>query len=255
MILNPHLNDFEQTVLITGAAKRIGAVIAKTLTREKLTIAIHYHQSKKEAINLKNEIIESGGKAEIFQADLTQRNQIIGLIPEIEKKLPPITALINNASIFEWEEWRDVDFESWDKHIITNLEAPFWLSQAMAKNLPKNYHGAIINMLDQRVLKLTPYFTSYTVAKSALWSLTRTLALSLAPRIRVNAIGPGPTLANEMQSAQEFKNQYERTPLAQPIPICEIGESVLFLLKQTSITGQIIAIDGGEHLGWAQEKK
>ncbi len=253
MILNKNLPPFHQTALVTGGSKRIGAAIVEKLVMEKFAVAIHYHQSQIEAINLRNKIMENGGKAEIFAADLRNREAIIQLIPKIYAIMPPITLLINNASIFQRDEWDNVDFTSWDQHIMTNLEAPFWLSQAMAKQLPENYRGAIINMIDQRVLKLTPHFMSYTIAKSGLWSLTRSLALALAPQIRVNAIGPGPTLPSTMQDDLSFKKQYQKTPLKQATPVTEICEAIIFILKQTSMMGQMIALDGGEHLGWRQE--
>lgn len=255
MLINPHLPEFQQTALITGGAKRIGRKIALKLAARKFAIAIHYHQSHAEAQKLKAEIIESGGKADIFRADLLQRDEITALIPRIGNSLPPITTLINNASIFEWDEWHSANFASWDKHMMTNLEAPFWLSQAMATSLPIDYYGVIVNMVDQRVLKLTPYFTSYTIAKSALWSMTRTMALALAPQIRVNAIGPGPTLPSEHQSDEQFQKQYKRTPLGKAVPPDEIADAILFMLGQTSMTGQIIALDSGEHLGWTQENR
>ncbi len=245
--MNDHLS---QTALITGSAKRIGAAIATILAKNHYAIAIHYHQSEDDAKKLQRIIIESGGQAEIFQADLTDRNAIYNLIPNISQKMPPLTLLINNASIFQWDEWHSTDFDSWDKHMMTNLEAPFWLSQQFAKILPDGKKGNIINIIDQRVLKLTPYFTSYTIAKSALWTLTRTLALALAPNIRVNAIGPGPTLPSIHQTDEHFRKQYQKLPLEQAVDINEMCQTVLFILQQSSLTGQIIALDGGEHLGW-----
>ena len=244
----------EQTALITGSAKRIGAQIAETLTKEGYHIAIHYHQSQSEAENLQQRITESGGKASIFRADLTNREQIMALIPAITATMPPLTVLINNASIFTRDEWHDTDFDSWDKHFMTNLEAPFWLSQQFAKQLefeqPRNQQGNIINMIDQRVLKLTPHFTSYSIAKSALWTMTQTLALALAPTIRVNAIAPGPTLPSTHQTDEQFIRQYRKLPLPQATPTDDICNAVSFIIKQSSLTGQIIALDNGEHLGW-----
>ena len=243
----------EQTVLITGSAKRIGAQIAKTLAEAGYHIAIHYHQSRQDAENLQQSIIESGGKASLFQSDLTNRQQIMALIPTITESMPPLTLLINNASIFTRDEWDNTDFDSWDKHFMTNLEAPFWLSQQFAKQI--NQQGNIINMIDQRVLKLTPHFTSYSIAKSALWTMTRTLALALAPNIRVNAIAPGPTLPSTHQTSEQFIRQYQKLPLPQATPTDEICSSVLFIIKQSSFTGQIIALDNGEHLGWQWPEK
>ncbi len=243
----------EQTALITGSAKRIGAQIAETLAEAGYHIAIHYHQSHIDAENLQQSIIESGGKAKIFKSDLTNRQQIMALIPAINATMPPLTLLINNASIFTRDEWSDTDFDSWDKHFMTNLEAPFWLSQQFAKQIKQQ--GNIINMIDQRVLKLTPHFTSYSIAKSALWTMTRTLALALAPNIRVNAIAPGPTLPSIHQTNEQFIRQYQKLPLPQATPIDEICHAVLFIINQSSLTGQMIALDNGEHLGWQWPEK
>ncbi len=245
----------EQTALITGSAKRIGAQIAETLAGAGYHIAIHYHQSQDEAESLQQKIIESGGKASLFQADLTNREQIIALIPAITTAMPPLTVLINNASIFTRDEWHDTDFDSWDKHFMTNLEAPFWLSQQFAKQMQSKYQGNIINMIDQRVLKLTPHFTSYSIAKSALWTMTQTLALALAPNIRVNAIAPGPTLPSTHQTNEQFIRQYRKLPLPQATPTDDICNAVSFIIKQSSLTGQIIALDNGEHLGWQWPEK
>jgi NAD(P)-dependent dehydrogenase (short-subunit alcohol dehydrogenase family) len=163
-----------------------------------------------------------------------------------------VTCLVNNASAFEMDKVDTATRESWDRHIETGLRAPLVLSQAFAQQLPEEIDGNIINMLDQRVWKLTPYFLSYTVAKTGLWTLTQTLALALAPRIRVNGIGPGPTLPSERQSAEQFRLQQAAVPLKRGPALDEIAATVRYILATPSLTGQMIALDGGEHLGWAQ---
>ncbi|HVM84008.1 MAG TPA: SDR family oxidoreductase, partial [Candidatus Binatia bacterium] len=158
-------------------------------------------------------------------------------------------------SVFEMDKIETVTRDSWDRHIETNLRAPLVLSQAFARQLPEGAAGNIVNMLDQRVYKLTPYFLSYTVGKMGLWTLTRTLALALAPRIRVNGIGPGPTMPSPRQSAEQFEAQSAAVPLGHGATPQEIAAGVLFILSSASMTGQMIALDGGEHLGWQQAAK
>ena len=154
--------------------------------------------------------------------------------------------------MFERDEIDSADRESWDRHMETNLRAPFVLSQAFARQLPPEERGCIINILDQRVWNLTPHFTSYTLSKAGLWTLTQTLAMALAPRIRVNGIGPGPTLKNDRQSEEHFAAQWENVPLKRPTAPEEICQAIRFILDAPALTGQMIALDGGEHLGWAQ---
>ena len=241
--------------LVTGAGRRIGAAIARDLARHGWAVAIHYRASKGEADALAREIEAAGGRTATIACDLAREAEVETLIPRAVEALGPLTCLVNNASVFEMDKIDSVTRESWDRHIETNLRAPLVLSQAFARQLPEGMDGNIVNLLDQRVWKLTPYFLSYTVAKSALWTLTRTLALALAPRIRVNGIGPGPALPSERQSLEQFRHQQAAVPLQHGPELAEIAAAVRFILASPSMTGQMIALDGGEHLAWAQSAR
>jgi NAD(P)-dependent dehydrogenase (short-subunit alcohol dehydrogenase family) len=238
--------------LVTGAGRRIGAAIARDLARHGWAVAVHYRGSRLEAEALVREIEVAGGRAAALPCDLAREAEVETLIPRAVEALGPVTCLVNNASAFEMDKVDTATRESWDRHIETGLRAPLVLSQAFAQQLPEEIDGNIINMLDQRVWKLTPYFLSYTVAKTGLWTLTQTLALALAPRIRVNGIGPGPTLPSERQSAEQFRLQQAAVPLKRGPALDEIAATVRYILATPSLTGQMIALDGGEHLGWAQ---
>ena len=238
-----------KTILVTGASKRIGESLTEELANNDYAIAIHYYQSKKYAQQLMTKINDTGGKANIFEANLSNVDDTKGLVSQVTEKMGPLHALINNASIFAPEEWNEVTIQSWQQNLTVNLHAPFILSQAFAEQLSTPMEGSIINIIDQCVLNLTPHFFSYTISKSALWTLTQTLARALAPRIRVNAIGPGPTLPNTMQSPEDFLKQAQSTPLARQVPLAEINKTVIYLLNAHAVTGQMIAVDSGEHLG------
>jgi NAD(P)-dependent dehydrogenase (short-subunit alcohol dehydrogenase family) len=239
-----------KTALITGAAKRLGRAIALDLARHGWSVAIHYNTSEKEARATEADARTSGVKVALLQADLSKESETAGLVARAAKELGPLGALVNSASIFENDDWYSADRKSWDLHMETNLRAPFVLSQEFARQVPRDGHGAIVNLIDQRVLKPTPQFVSYSVSKAALFWLNTTLAQALAPRIRVNAVGPGPTMKNERQSAADFNRQREATILglgAEPQDICD---AVRYLLEAPSVTGQMIAVDGGQHLIW-----
>jgi NAD(P)-dependent dehydrogenase (short-subunit alcohol dehydrogenase family) len=242
-----------KNVLITGAAKRIGASIASSFAAENWNVALHYNKSEKET-KLLSENLKRKYKIKTIclKSDLSDIDQINNIIPSAKKDLGPITCLINNAASFEYDSINTVSPESWAMHINTNIRAPLFLCQSFVKNLPKKYKGNIINIIDQRVWNLTPHFISYTLSKSALWSLTQTLALSLSPNIKVNAIGPGPTLKSNIQTAKQFKEQYKRMPLQVPTSLKEISSFIQLIINSPSMTGQMIALDGGQHLGWAQ---
>ena len=243
-------------VLITGAAKRIGASIAKSFASKNWNIALHYYKSKKETMMLSEELKRKYKiKTTCINADLNDLDQVNKMIPLAKDNLGPITCLINNAASFEYDSIETLSIESWNLHINTNIRAPLFLSQSFVKNLNKKFKGNIINIIDQRVWNLTPHFTTYTLSKSALWTLTQTLALSLSPNIRVNAIGPGPTLKSKMQSVKQFKDQYKRMPLKVPTSLEEISSFIELIINSPSMTGQMIALDGGQHLGWAQNEK
>jgi NAD(P)-dependent dehydrogenase (short-subunit alcohol dehydrogenase family) len=238
------------TALITGAAKRIGRAIACDLAGAGWRVALHYHRSGAEAEALAAEIAAAGGAAAVLQADLAVEAEVEPLVERAASALGPVTLLVNNASTFEMDRIETVTRASWDAHIEPNLRAPVVLSQSFAAALPEGAQGNIINLLDQRVLNLTPYFLSYTVSKVGLWALTQTLALALAPRIRVNGIGPGPTLPSPRQSEEQFARQWSSMPLGRGTTPEEIAAAVRFILAAPAMTGQMIALDGGQHLAW-----
>jgi NAD(P)-dependent dehydrogenase (short-subunit alcohol dehydrogenase family) len=238
--------------LVTGAGKRIGRAIALALADAGYDVAVHYSRSHVEAETVAAAVEQKGRRAVALVADLAREAETAALLPAAEKALGPITCLVNNASVFERDEALTVTRASWDAHLETNLRAPFVLMQEFARQLPAGASGAIINILDERVWNLTPHFVSYTVSKAGLWTLTQAMALALAPRIRVNAIGPGPTLPSPRQSAEQFARQTASVPLGRGATPEEIGAAVCFILSAGAMTGQMIALDGGQHLGWAQ---
>lgn len=241
-----------KTALVTGAARRIGRAIAERLAVDGWAVAVHCHDSAEDARAVVAVIEAAGGRAAVLEADLTDGAAVEALLPAAAEALGPVTALVNNASAFERDELATLTRASWDQHLETNLWAPLMLTKAFAAQLPEGAAGNVINLLDQRVFNLTPYFLSYTVSKSALWTLTQTLALALAPHIRVNAIGPGPTLPSPRQSQAEFDRQWARMPLGRGTTPEEIAAAVRYLLDAPAVTGQMLALDGGQHLGWAQ---
>ncbi len=240
----------DKIALVTGGAKRIGKSIVLRLAENGWSVAVHYRKSAAKAEAVANEVRLRGGRAVTIQADLTVEAEVVEIIPKVHATLGPLTLLVNNASVFEMDKADTATRESWDKHIEANLRAPFVLSQAFARQLPEGEEGNIVNLLDQRVWKLTPYFISYTIAKMGLWTLTRSLALAYAPRIRVNGIGPGPTLPSPRQTEEQFAQQSAAMPLGHGATPQEIARCVLYILSAPSMTGQMIALDGGEHLGW-----
>lgn len=247
----------EQTLpiaLVTGAAKRIGRAIALDLARHGWAVAIHYNRSAAAAERVVGEIMAAGGKASSFRADLNVEADAAALAEHVVAALGPMRCLVNNASVFEKDDAHSATRESWDLHMQVNLRAPFVLTQAFARQLPADWPGNVVNILDQRVWNLTPFFTSYTVSKAALWALTQTLAMALAPQVRVNAVGPGPTLPSPRQSEEQFVRQWSSLPLARQVQPQEICDAVRFILAAPSMTGQMIAIDGGQHLGWSSKK-
>jgi NAD(P)-dependent dehydrogenase (short-subunit alcohol dehydrogenase family) len=241
-----------RAALVTGAAIRIGRAIAEDLAAAGYAVAIHYRSSAKDADSAVAAIQAKGGKAIALKADLALEDETMPLIEKAQASLGPIGVLINNASVFEPDEAGTATRASWDLHLEANLRAPFVLTQEFARQLPPKAEGVVVNLLDQRVWNLSPFFMSYTVSKSALWTLTRTMALGLAPRIRVNAIGPGPTLPNERQTAEHFQQQLDNVPLGRGATLSEICSAVRFIIGARSMTGQMIALDGGQHLGWNQ---
>ena len=242
-----------KTVLITGAGRRIGRALAEDLGSAGWQVAVHYHHSSDEADEVVAAVVKKGGKAAAVQADLADAASVARLVPAATKALGPLGCLINNASIFERDDIATATLESWDSHIAVNLRAPFFLAQAFAAQIAEGDRGVIVNLIDERVWHLTPHFASYTVSKAGLWTLTQTLAMALAPRIRVNGVGPGPTLPSPYQSQAQFEAQCARMPLGQGTNPMEICAAVRFILAARAMTGQMIALDGGQHLGWRQD--
>ena len=237
--------------LVTGGAHRLGRAIVLGLASAGHPVAIHCHASRGAAKALAAEITDRGGRASVHVADLARESDVAALVPEAAAALGPLGILVNNASTFERDEWDTVDRSSWDAHLEPNLRAPFVLTQAFARALPPGAEGHVINLLDQRVWSLTPHFVSYTVSKAGLWALTQSLALALAPRIRVNAIGPGPALPSPRQSQEQFDRQCASTPLGRGTSPAEVVAAVHAILALGSMTGQMIALDGGQHLQWS----
>jgi len=239
-----------QKIIITGGATRIGAAIAENLASHKNQITIHYNKSKEKAEKLKKILEKKGSKVFLIKADLNKISELNKIIKFANVKMKGVNCLINNASLFENDNIKNFSIKGWDKHININLKAPAILIKQFAKIVSKNIKANIINIVDQRVFKLTPYFMSYTLSKTGLYTLTKTSAMSLAPNIRVNGIAPGPTVKNKRQSAKHFKKQYLSTLLKKSVDTKEISSAIKFLITNKSITGQVIAIDSGQNLNW-----
>ena len=236
-------------IIITGGATRIGAAIAKSLADYETTITIHYNKSKINALKLKKELESLGSEVYLLKADLNNFKQTQKLVQLAYKKMKGLNCLINNASLFENDNLQNFTEKSFTKHLNINLKAPSILIQNF-KKLLKNSDGNIINIIDQRVEKLTPYFFSYTLSKSSLITLTKTAAMRLAPNIRVNGISPGPTLKNSRQSESHFKKQWKSILLEKKVKLESICTGVKFLMTNENITGEIINIDSGQRLAW-----
>ena len=236
-------------IIITGGATRIGAAIANKLSGPNKEIVIHFNKSKSKAEDLKKKLFLKGSKIYLIKADLNKDSDLKKIIKFAKSKLKYFDCLINNASLFENDKLDNFTSQSWEKHITTNLKAPAYLSKEFSKNI-KGKNNNIINIIDQRVFKLTPFFFSYTLSKTGLYTLTKTSAMSLAPQIRVNGIAPGPTIKNKRQSIKHFKNQYLATPLKKQVNVDEVCNAVDFFIKNSSITGQVLALDSGQSLNW-----
>ncbi|MBC6438458.1 MAG: SDR family oxidoreductase [Rhodobacteraceae bacterium] len=246
--------------LVTGAAKRLGREMALALARAGHNICVHYATSRYEADATVAEIKALGRRAVSLNADLLSEDQTDALVPgAIDALGEPITVLVNNASIFEYDTLATATRRSWDRHLESNLRAPFVLTRAVAAQVPAPEidargepvaQGLIVNMIDQRVLKPTPEFMTYTIAKMGLWALTRTSAQALAPRLRVNAIGPGPTIQGSRQSKAHFNAQRAATILNRGADLDGITQALLYLMSARAVTGQLICVDGGQHLAW-----
>lgn len=254
------MSPLKGAALVTGAGHRLGRAMAVTLASEGFDVVVHYASSKAGAEETAAEVAAKGVNAKLLKADLLDRAAVVKLIPEaVEAIGGPLSVLVNNASIFEYDTVASATYESWDRHMMSNLEAPYFLTQAFAQQVKggaRDENGepiasaCIVNMIDQRVRKLTPEFSTYTIAKMGLWALTQTSARGLAPDIRVNGIGPGPTLAGVRQSDQHFKQQRRNTVLQRGANVEDINNSLRFILSSHSLTGQLLCVDGGQHLGW-----
>jgi NAD(P)-dependent dehydrogenase (short-subunit alcohol dehydrogenase family) len=244
------LEATRKSVLVTGAAKRLGRAIALDLGSHGWSVAVHYNSSQADAEETVTALHERGAHAAAINADLSMEDDAQRLIARAREVVGPLTALINNASVFENDAIHTMTRLSWDKHIETNLRAPLVLAQNFAEQLAQGSEGSIVNLLDQRMLKPTPQFLSYGVSKAGLHWLTVTLAQALAPRIRVNAVAPGPTLRNDRQSEAHFKRQQASTILGRGATPEDVVAATRYLLEAQAVTGQMIAVDGGQHLAW-----
>lgn len=240
----------QKVALVTGGAQRIGRAIVEDLVAHGFAVAIHCNGSRLEADRLAGDLAAEGARVAVVQADLSDRDAVAALMIEATRQLGPVQLLVNNASVFEDDAPSDFSWEQWDRHFAVHLEAPARLSQALAAQLPATADGLIVNLIDQRVWKLTPRFFSYTLSKSALWTATQTMAQAFAPRIRVNAIGPGPTLPNTRQDPIDFERQVDALILKRGPALSEFGATIRWLWDMKSVTGQMIALDGGQHLAW-----
>ncbi|HEY2540780.1 MAG TPA: SDR family oxidoreductase [Stellaceae bacterium] len=241
-----------RAALVTGGGRRIGRALALALAEDGFAVAVHYHHSRAAAETVVAAIRAAGGAAVALGADLADENAVRDLLPQTERAFGLVGCLVNNAGVFGEDTVATVTRDSWDQHLAVNLRAPFVLIQEMAARLPVDAGGVVVNMLDERVWSLTPSFMSYTLSKSGLWTLTQTLALALAPRIRVNGIGPGPTLPSPRQTPRQFRRQRAQMPLERGTSPQEIAAALRFIVTAPAMTGQMIALDGGQHLGWAQ---
>lgn len=239
-----------RTALVTGAARRIGAAIARDLGAHGWRVALHANASRGDAEAVAEEIRRAGGEAVVLAADLADLAALAPLVEAAFAALGPVDLLVNNASEFEPDEVGALDPARFERHLRVDLVSPCLLADLWAARLPADVAGVVVNVIDQRVLKPTPRFFSYTLAKSALWTATRTMAQALAPRIRVNAVGPGPSFANSRQSPEDFARQSAAVPLGHGPTPEEFGRTVRFFAETPSVTGQMVCLDGGQHLAW-----
>jgi len=239
-----------KNILITGGATRIGKAIALHFSKKGWNIAIHYFKSSGEAKILKKIIDRKNVKVILIKADLKKKKQVEKIISIAKKKLGTIDCLINNAALFEMDDILDFTTKSWNDHLNTNLLAPAILTKKFVQQASNKNISNIINIIDQRVFKLTPIFMSYTLSKSALYTFTKTMAMRLGPNIKVNGIAPGPTIKSKRQSTKHFNNQAKSTLLKKPVGLEDICDTVEFLINNNSITGQIVAVDSGQNLNW-----
>ncbi|WP_187970391.1 SDR family oxidoreductase [Aquibium microcysteis] len=244
------MNGHKGIALVTGGARRIGAAIAADLAQAGFAVALHCNRSTGDAEEVAGRIARAGGTARVYQAELASHEGVARLAADVHETLGPVRLLVNNASVFEPDSAAAPDWDLWEKHFALHLKAPVQLAGEMVRRLPADETGLIVNVVDQRVWKLTPQFFSYTLSKSALWTATQTMAQAFAPQVRVNAIGPGPTLPNERQQPGDLAAQEEALLLRKGPLLTEFGSTIRYLWETPSITGQMIALDGGQHLAW-----
>ncbi len=236
--------------LVTGAGRRIGRAIAWALADAGWDVAVHYGTSAQDAAETVRGVEARGRRAMAFDAELAESGAAAGLIARAAAALGPVTLGVNNASVFEDDALQTLDEAVWDRAMAVNLRAPVRLTRALAAALPPGAEGCVVNVLDQRVLNLNPRFFSYTLSKAALWAATRTMAQALAPRVRVNGVGPGPTLASIHQDDGAFGAEAAAVPLGRAVDPAEIASAVVWLAGAKAVTGQMIAVDSGQHLAW-----
>jgi NAD(P)-dependent dehydrogenase (short-subunit alcohol dehydrogenase family) len=249
----PFIMTSSGNALITGAARRIGHAIALALARDGWNIAVHCHRSRLEADATARELSGLGVTAAVVEGDLSQVDTAAALMAESTRRLGPIRCLVNNASEFAFDDLASLDVDQWDRQMAVNLRAPVWLAREFARRLPQDASGCVINLLDQKVFNLNPDFLSYTLAKVALQGATQTLAMALAPRIRVCAVAPGITLLSGEQSEENFRRAHAEAPLGKSSSEEDVAEAVRFLVRSSSITGETLLVDGGQHL-WSRRR-
>jgi NAD(P)-dependent dehydrogenase (short-subunit alcohol dehydrogenase family) len=238
------------TALVTGGAKRIGRAIVEDLAGHGFAVAIHCNNSRDDAEALAHAIVVAGGRAAVVAADLTDMAAAGDLVGQAQAALGPVSLLVNNASLFGNDSVMDFDWRAWDRHFAIHVKAPALLARNLAQALPDGQEGLIVNIIDQRVWRPTPRYFSYALSKSALWTATQMMAQALAPRIRVNGIGPGPTLKSARQDEGDFAAQVDGLILGRGPQLAEFGATIRYLWEARSVTGQMIALDGGQHLAW-----
>jgi NAD(P)-dependent dehydrogenase (short-subunit alcohol dehydrogenase family) len=243
-------SSIQRAALVTGGAKRIGRAITLALVQAGYAVAIHMRSSTPEVDAFCAEIVAKGGRAVVVTGDLADHDQVLRLVPNAAAALGPLTLLVNNASVFGADEIGKLDRAGFDRHMAINLRAPLFLAEALAAQAPTEADASIVNIVDQRVLKPTPLFFSYALSKNGLYAATTMLAQALAPKLRVNAVGPGPTLPSPRQSKEDFARQAATLPLGHGPTPEQIAEAVVFLAGAVAVTGQTIMVDGGQHLAW-----
>ncbi|MEO1207011.1 MAG: SDR family oxidoreductase [Pseudomonadota bacterium] len=246
---SPVVDADRKVAVVTGAAKRIGRAVSMSLASDGWDIALHVRsENDPAATEVADAIIKQGRRATIIPADLANSIETARIMDVCQARLGAATCLVNNASLFEEDQIGDLSDDLWTAHLDINLKSPVFLGQALLQQLPESKTGNVINIIDQRVLRLTPEFFSYTISKSALWTATRTMAIAMAPRVRVNAIGPGPVLQSIHQTEADFAEEVASVPLKRGASPEEIAAGVRMILQTPAMTGQMIALDGGQHL-------